>query len=257
MADIVNHPSKGASGGVLIVEPAGSTWTPDANSEAQATVTYLDNGKQATFRELVNIYFDEVGPFTSKTELTGESHPALPNVGMPSGPNEGHADEPAEIEAEDAGFKGFNLTSEPLWGRMGLTPSEAPEQSNNVQQGNLFSSAIHGDPETPMFKAKLGTPIRMRLAAPSTHTRNHTFTWHGQLWHANSWKQGTGGSVIGPNPLSRPLTTIDGVTAGAHYNILPLHPAGGRFRVPGDYLYRDGPSNSLTSGQWGIMRVEP
>lgn len=257
MGDVVNHPAKGAGGGVLVIEPAAATWQTDPYSEAQALVSHLDHGKQVTFREFVNVLFDEVGAFSGNENYTGQSHPALPNVGMPSGPDEGHGEETAEIDAEDAGLKGFNLSSEPLWARMNINPSAVPDSGNNVQQGNLFSSASHGDPETPLFKVKLGTPIRFRLAAPSTHSRNHTFTWHGHMWYINPWRSDSNSTVIGSNSLSRVTGTIDGITAGGHYNLIPLHPAGGRFKVPGDYLYRDGASNALDSGVWGIVRVEP
>jgi len=257
MGDVVNHPSKGASGGVLIVEPTGATWVADPTENAQATVSYMENGKQASFREFVQVYFDEGGVFTTNTSYTGVSHPALPNPGMPSGPDAGHNGEPAELDAEDAGFKGLNLRSEPLWARMRVPPSAIPFATNDIQQGNLLSSAVHGDPETPVFKAKLGVPRRLRIGMPSSHTRNHVFTWSGSQWHANPWKLGTGGKIIGSNPRNRMMGAIDGLTAGGHYNVVPFHVAGGRFKVPGDYLYRDAPSNSFTSGVWGIERVEP
>ena len=34
-------------------------------------------------------------------------------------------------------------------------------------------------------------------------------------------------------------------------------PAGGRFRVPGDYLYRSWTANQFQAGAWGLFRVAP
>ena len=36
-----------------------------------------------------------------------------------------------------------------------------------------------------------------------------------------------------------------------------LESAGGTFRVPGDYLYRDFASFQFDQGMWGLMRVIP
>ena len=61
--------------------------------------------------------------------------------------------------------------------------------------------------------------------------------------------QGSLGSQEHFDILLEPLVASGG---GVRHN-----GAGGRFKVPGDYLYRTWQSNGFAGGSWGIFRVEP
>jgi hypothetical protein len=42
-----------------------------------------------------------------------------------------------------------------------------------------------------------------------------------------------------------------------HFDALVKDGAGGRFRITGDYLYRDYPGPRFDAGIWGILRIVP
>jgi hypothetical protein len=46
-----------------------------------------------------------------------------------------------------------------------------------------------------------------------------------------------------------------GIGPTDHFNLLTT--AGGAFRIPGDYLFRDMASFGFDGGLWGIFRVVP
>ena len=122
---------------------------------------------------------------------------------------------------------------------------------------DVFSSASYGDPETPIFTAKVGDAVRFRVLKPSGHGRQHAFTIHGAEWLHHAWASGSNSSRIGPNDHSSVLGTQGGASVMRAWNITPMGGAGGLFRVPGDYLYVDQPSRMMADGLWGIFRVSP
>ena len=67
----------------------------------------------------------------------------------------------------------------------------------------------------------------------------------------------TGSTVIGSNPFSNWVGSQAGVGPGTHFDFLPKGGAGGRFRVPGDFLYRTFQSFHFDGGIWGLLRVSP
>jgi hypothetical protein len=46
-----------------------------------------------------------------------------------------------------------------------------------------------------------------------------------------------------------------GVGPGSHFDFLLKNGAGGRFAIPGDYLWRTFHSSQFNGGIWGIFRV--
>ena len=44
--------------------------------------------------------------------------------------------------------------------------------------------------------------------------------------------------------------------AANHFDIVPVHGAGGKFGVTGDYLFRDEVPGHFDNGIWGIIRVQ-
>ncbi|MFL5355907.1 MAG: copper oxidase [Archangium sp.] len=249
MADVVNHGMHGAVG-TLIVEPQGATWTVDAASEAQATVNYKTrSGTAASFREFVLIYQDELALHGDNPAFQA-GDPSL-NAGTTLR-NMGSAD-----DAEDTGHKGFNYRTEPLWARLGLPPHADEGTANDQQYGNIFSSSVYGDPETPVFTVKAGTPYRIRVVQPSGHARQHAFTLHGAEWMHDAWQDGSGSDFIGSNTKSCAVGTQDGMSVMKAWNFVPLYGAGGPNAIPGDYMYRDQANAMLNNGMWGIVRVTP
>ena len=128
------------------------------------------------------------------------------------------------------------------------------------------------DPQTPIFTATAGEPVRFRLVMPSTSTSNSrippvTFDIHGHGWPEEPYANN--GEVIGglpENPFAvgaklPPMnwrTQFMGSQQVAVYEAfnIVLDRAGGKAAVPGDYLY-EAYQQSAATGMWGIFRIVP
>ena len=112
------------------------------------------------------------------------------------------------------------------------------------------------DPETPIFRAAAGRPMRFRLVMPSTSTNNSlvppvTFDIHGHGWQEEPFDEF--GRKIGFNVRSQ-LFGAQQVAPYEAFNFV-IDRAGGRAGVPGDYLY-EALQRTRILGLWGILRVE-
>jgi len=111
------------------------------------------------------------------------------------------------------------------------------------------------DPQTPVFVAAAGSPVRFRLLIPSTSTSNAigaapVFIVHGHNWQEEPYTDGS--TKIGHNPLSEHFGAIE---AGPNQKFdLLFDSAGGSDKVPGDYLY-DTYQTGGSRGTWGLFRV--
>jgi hypothetical protein len=230
---------------MLVVEPAGATWTPDSYSSytgfnASASV-FLGNSSAVGFREHAVVYQDDLS--------VQQNGVPLMNIG-------------GEDDAEDTGFKAFNYRSEPLWARMGLQVTGVPDALNDVDLRNVLSSTQAlpgcgnspcGDPETMVFTSAAGTPTRFRVVQTAGHPRQHGFTLYGHHWNFEPWTANS--TTQGFNPLTFEVGSDSGFGPTRHSNILTN--AGGLFSRPGDYLYRTQESFQFSNGLWGIFRVTP
>jgi hypothetical protein len=244
MGDVIQHGVHGAIGG-LIVEPEDATWTVDPGTRAQATVTYK-NGTQ-TFREFVMFVQDGLGLHTGTPWLrdsTMNSGTALRNSGE-------------EDDAEDSGQRAINYRTEPLWARLGLPPQEADDVHDRNDLHNVLSSRVHGDPATPIFRAKAGQAVRIRVLQPAGHARQHAFTFHGAAWPTLAYAQGSNSGWLGWTPSTSITATQGGMTVMGAHTFVPIGGAGGKNRVTGDFLYRDMASVQFPGGLWGLIRVTP
>jgi hypothetical protein len=244
-SDPVKHSDKGAIG-ALVIEPKGATWVEDATSRASATVTYPGG----TFRDFVAIFQDDINMRFGVTGGRADGGPV---------PFVAGAD-----DSEDSGMKAVNYRTEPLWHRLGIDPA-APENviATHDFTNALANSQVGGDPQTPIFTAKAGQAIRLRVLEPNGHARNHVFALHGHVWQRNPYTSSCtampclGSTSIGDNPLSEWRGAQEGHGPSDHWDIVPAHGAGGFFGVTGDYLYRDMDAVIFYNGLWGLLRVVP
>ncbi len=246
-SDPIKHSNKGAVG-ALIIEPEGSDWVETDTdhvtgrlTRAQATVT--DSSGATLFREMVVVHQDDVN-------LRYNGNQAVPNV--------------AEVEdAGDSGQRGLNYRSEPMWFRFGFEPTIDEDITREIDYTNAVSNVlVGGDPETPVFKARAGTPTRFRVVQPGGHYRNTVVSLQGHLWQREPYIDTTAGdqlgsTAIGENPFSFWRNTQEGHGPGNHFDLVLRNGAGGKNTVPGDYLYRDHTSGHFNNGNWAIFRVEP
>lgn len=233
-ADPIKHPSKGAIG-ALIIEPQGSTWVEEVTSRASATVTNPDG---TSFREFVVMFQNSLN-----LRRGFGNGAAVPNT----------AD---SEDSEDSGQKALNYRTEPTWKRLGYEPDTLLEQTRTFNFTNALSNAqVGGDPVTPIFTARMGTPVRFRVLHPGGNQRNHVFQLHGHIWEKEPYTNGS--TVLGSNSLSEWLGGQAGIGPSNHLDLLLKNGAGGGFRITGDYLYRDMASFLFDGGLWGIFRVTP
>ncbi|HYO14322.1 MAG TPA: copper oxidase [Thermoanaerobaculia bacterium] len=237
--DRILHAGKGGIG-ALIIEPADATWTEDANHRAAATVTSPTSG---TFREFVLQFQNDVNLRTG--ELT--TH----NFGTPV-PKLAGLEDP-----EDTGHKAVNYRTEPLWKRRGHAADTPFEQTDDFTDwaGVVSNGQVGGDPETPIFTAAPGQAVRFRLLQAGGHSRNSVFALHGHIWDKQPYVNGS--AKLGHNAFSLWEGARMGHGPTNHADLLLRNGAGGKFGVPGDYLYRDFVSTGFDGGVWGILRVAP
>src|SRR5688572_7907481 len=240
-SDPIKHSNKGAIG-ALIIEPKGSSWNDASGTRAQITVT-RSSGTQ--FREFVTIFQNDINMrfrgFNTTTDT--EFGVAVPNL--------------AEAEdAEDSGQKAVNYRTEPLWKRIGFPPDTPLEKTREFDFTNVLRNfQVGGNPVTPVFTASPGQEIRIRMLEPGGHPRNDEYMLHGHIWEEEPYQDAS--QRLGSNPLSNWGGAQEGVGPGSHFDFIPKGGAGGRFHVPGDYLYRTFQSFHFDAGIWGIFRVSP
>ncbi len=208
-SDPIKHSNKGAIAS-LIIEPQGATWIEDTNSRAQATVNKTDG---TSFREFVLQFQTDIN--LRRGDLQGDAA-AVPNVAR-------------EEDPEDSGQKALNYRTEPMWKRLGYEPDLPLEQTRAFDYTNSLSNAqVGGDPVTPIFTAKAGTPVRFRVLNSKGHARNNVFQVHGHIWQQEPWINNS--TQIGNNPLSEWKGAEQGHGASNHMNVVPENGAGGARR---------------------------
>jgi hypothetical protein len=130
------------------------------------------------------------------------------------------------------GVVGLNYRAEPLDKRLEQNPDTAL----------VFSSAVHGDPATPLLEAFAGDAVKIHVVVPSSE-QAHVFTLEGHQWPLEPGRNG-----------SDWLSSIQ-VGALEAITLTPVGGAGGEDHVPGDYLYGDHREPYREAGLWGLFRV--
>ncbi|HEV7767738.1 MAG TPA: copper oxidase [Thermoanaerobaculia bacterium] len=237
--------------GSLIVEPIGSRWMEDPHSSSSATVWAGDK----VFREFVVTYQNDANMLTNGASWWSTGNP----------------------------LAGFNYRSEPPWLRFGKMLDSAlgaskPADWTNLTQGDVnnisalpmtlvngtattANQLVRADPETPIFRAPARMPARFRLVMPGGDGDNQ-ITWEltGHLWQEEPYTNNS--TKIGYNPKSQTNGSLTGFGVTSAYEVIldstpGSTPSGGRFGVPGDYMYRAWTANMFQGGAWGIFRVAP
>jgi len=242
MADRKGHRHHGLWGG-LMMEPKGSTWTDpktgaslegtaDANGALVGTkpaeaadIKYTDgSGAKKAYREFVADFQDGLGLRDGNGGLIPEA---------------GHVDDPYEL-----GNRGINYRTERFKPRC---DASKPAAERNCEPAFVLSSLVHGDPKTPVFRAQLGDPVRLRVLQGSDRGRAHTFLLNGHEWPYQY-----------TDPNSQRRSGVRNLLTGGSHTLDLLGGAGGQQKATGDYLFRDGLLiNQANAGLWGLLRVEP
>lgn len=115
----------------------------------------------------------------------------------------------------------------------------------------MSNTLVAADPETPVFVAEAGKPLRIRMLHPAG-VNEQVFELHGHNWQEEPYKNNS--TVIGDNPLSQSTGSRDTFGPNASFDAV-LKQAGGSRAVKGDYLFRTFIGTDYLLGMWGIVRV--
>ena len=214
--DMRNHRYHGLFG-AIIIEPAGASWyrsfsLSKALHEEEAVITAPGT---ESFRECVVMIQNGIRMLDADGRLVKTIR----------------EDEGETADDEDTGEKGYNYRSERFANRL----------KSDGRISLIFSSRVHGDPATPLFKAYTGERVIFRTMMPVDKPRNVGFTIHGHQWKEQP-----------ADPFSRVIPLQGGISIGNTFSMELKEGAS----CPGDYLYRSGSVKwDIESGMWGIFRV--
>lgn len=230
-ADVRSHRHHGAFGN-LIVEPDGSEWLDPWTGEpvrngSQAMITGHDG---EDFREFALMFTE--GMFI----VNDEDVCPIPRAGLADEEDGDVGSEPCNQigEQEDQGFQGINYRSEPFGHRF----------VNDERQHKVYSSEVHGDPNTPLLRAYTDDSVTLRVSQPADRANGISFHLAGHQWHRNDVPQA---------PL---VGTQADISTGKARTLSLEGGAGGPISESGDYVYQERKLKQyLEGGLWGIFRV--
>lgn len=214
--DMRNHRYHGLFGAV-VVEPAGAKWyenfTKRENPFAEQAVITAPGIE--SFREYVLFIQNGIRLLDKDGNLVQTAAAGSEEI----------------VDAEDTGEKGYNYHSERFANRL--------QRDSRIWK--VFSSRVHGDPATPVWKAYPGDRVIFRTMMPADKPRNLSLAVHGHLWKEQP-----------KDAFSREIPLQGGISIGNRFDMELKDGAAG----PGDYLYRSGSfAWDVESGMWGIFRV--
>lgn len=130
---------------------------------------------------------------------------------------------------DDPGVMGINYRNEPIQFRL---------KEPDCDPAYVFSSWVHGDPETPLLETYNGDPVRIRLIQ-GAHEESHSFNLHRQRWHRERPDQ--------ESELDQQQHIVIAETFTFEFNI----------EGDGDYdmLYHFGTLDDIWLGNWGLIRT--
>lgn len=242
-ADVQNHLHHGLYGALIIEKPGSEYLNPVTGRPlASGTAAVIIHPMEQDFRENVILMNSDLSLFyKDRNGNPKDDHFVPDNFDLVLTPSR-QADDP-----EDMGEYSVNYTNEP-W-------SHRFAQNQNIT--DIFSSAVHGDPSTPVFQAYTGDKTVFRVGQAVGDPRSTSFALHGHTWRRSP-----------DDPQSQIAATQGQFNPGTVFNIVPgvVHDfvadprsgggAGGFRAAPGDYLYHSNTlPRHLPGGQWGLFRV--
>lgn len=231
--------------GSVIIEPYGSTYhDPKSGKQVYSgpiadihTTEPIGYGVNGSFRELMVSIHDTV-PHTVNT-ITAGNPPGQPiEVALEAGKTVSFAMPEKILASPNPYINGGTHTT-----GSGLNFRAAPfaqRLSNNPDTSKLFSSAIHGDPGTPLLRAYVGDTVVFRLLHQLMN-ESHVWTISGHTFLTERYA----GDANRKNSIH--------VGIAERYDLVTK--AGGFQGMPGDYIHFNGRSSHFAEGGWGIVRV--
>jgi hypothetical protein len=160
---------------------------------------------------------------------------------------------PALVAAPTQFTRAFNYRTEPMQYRYAnqnfLDPSLFPAGIVRAMSNQL----VLADPQTPVFAAAAGEPVRIRMLHPAG-LDEQVLTLHGHNWQEEPFLTGSQSTVIGFNKFSQSLGSRDAFGPNISWDLV-IDQAGGRAKTKGDYLFRTFIGTDFIFGLWGLLRV--
>lgn len=205
--------------GALFVEPRGSWWThPETGKKINSGVfADVHNPLLPSFREFGWFFHDEM----EVDDLTGQK-PISPHTLQP--------------EATHA----VNYRAEPMRNRMRLIQEGVVCPDCEGEEVH-HDSWVFGDPDTPILKAYLGDPIKIRLVHGGVK-ETHTFHYHVHQW------------LFEPKDVDSELLDVQAISPQVQYTISPLYGAGSLQGAMGDAIIHCHLYPHFGEGMWGMQR---
>lgn len=200
--------------GALIVESVGAAWTDPVTGDELKSGCYADihHPTMPDFREYVTIFHDE------------------PEI------KDKHGNTPINPETgEPESTMPINYRAEPMRNR-------PPECAGCVGEEVSLSSWPFGDPQTPILRAYVGDPAKIRLIHGGVK-ETHVFHLHSHQWRLE--------------PDDPKSTIIDSISFSPQQciTIKPLFGAGSLNRCIGDMIWHCHLYPHFAEGMWGLWRI--
>ncbi|MFZ1220969.1 MAG: hypothetical protein WAO00_16865, partial [Chthoniobacterales bacterium] len=180
--------------GALIVEPAESYWDPQGYVSQQAEILDPNDKKKLLFHDFVLI---------QQTNIDLSTTPPSPNGSPPPGSPSNSA---VNNQSADMGFRLAGLPTPipaviPVWQVLSNSLPGVPG-GTPAKPGPC---GVANDPNTPVFCAKAGDPVRFRVLQPGGDSvgGNIMFEIHGHSWQQEPWTSSS--RTLGDNPKSNVL----------------------------------------------------
>ncbi|MDR4510595.1 MAG: hypothetical protein MRJ93_02685 [Nitrososphaeraceae archaeon] len=240
------------TGAMLVVEPKNSVWLDSETGEelecpencpTSSEIMVVPNkyGNFEPHREFVILYQDFNELYDENGDPIMMMSPDLDHINADNPPSDPNAADRKNVGApppgsfHDHGVMSINYRNEPLWERI------QDGKPNGDEPAFIFSSDVHGDPSTHIFKAYANDPIRIRLLQTG-HEEMHNFVLNGL--------HPTGFDGFVPPFLGQQAQTI-GVAEQFTFDLTtPIS-----LTERNDYMYSSFATNDIFAGMWGLIRV--
>ena len=84
---------------------------------------------------------------------------------------------------------------------------------------------------------------------------SNVFVLHGHIWPELPYAVNS--TLLKDNNISEFTGAFMGIGPSSHFDALLRNGAGGKFRIPGFYLWKTQQSFMLDGGIWGLFHVQP
>lgn len=238
------------------VIPANRLHVPEPDKTPWLSAPRKQTGPTSAFREYVIVFHDEPeidpphSPLHDVTPPWEVEDPHEPHAGGHAGGHKEGPDGPAQVSH----VMPVSYRAEPMhnreqiiWSRIrGLQipgiPDHGPLDVPVVNEEQHHSSWMFGDPSTPILRAYLGDPVRIRLVHCGVK-ETHVYHLHVYEWYAD------------PSNNTSPLIDAITISPQTGHTIELLWGAGNRQMVPGDVIWHCHLYPHFHLGMWGLFRT--